>query len=383
MRAIATTITGLEDIASEEVSSIVKRSAEPDISKVFVDCSLEELVKLVLASRGVNKVLLELLRASVHDLSEIGREVRSLDLEGVLSPDQTFAVRAERIGIHEFTSLDIASAVGSAIVHSYQSSRGVRLRVDLRRPDVEFHALLRGDQFTLGVNLVGRSLQRRFYRIAHHRASLPATLAYLMVRYSGWSREQVLVDPFCGSGTIPIEAGLAGLNVCPTVYKDPRELALNKLRFIDREVFESVRDELVCSEFRDAALRIFGSDLSLKALDAAKKNIETARLSGKVVIERIDALNFEYRSKCRELGAKVFVVTDPPFGIRSGPSDPFDFYVRAFSSIRKGIGGGRLLAIFSKQAVALRAIQEAGWTVIETRKIKYGHLEALMVKAAT
>ncbi|MCS7117610.1 MAG: THUMP domain-containing protein [Thaumarchaeota archaeon] len=381
MRAIATTFTGLEDVASAEVTSLVGKRAEPDVSKVIVDCDMRDLVKLVLASRGINKVFLELLSSNVNGLLEISSVVRSIDLKEVVFPDQTFAVRAIRVGNHDFTSLDIASAVGGAIIQSYLNDTGVRLKVDLRNPDVEFYAFLRDDRFTLGVNLVGRSLQKRFYRVAHLRTALPATLAYLMVRCSGWSSDVALIDPFCGSCTIPIEAGLAGLNVCPTVYRDSRDLALTKLRTVNREVVESVRSELVRSERRETELRILGSDVSSRALEAARRNVDVSGLSEKVRLARVDAQNFENWPGCRELGDDACVVTDPPFGIRSGPPDPSGFYVRAFSSIRRGLGGGTLVAVFSKQAVAMKSLEEAGWTVSESRKVKYGHLEVLLVKA--
>lgn len=381
MRAMATTFTGLEDVAASEVESLLGRRAELDVSKVVVECDKRELVRLVLASRGINKVFLELVDATVSGLREVGDIVRSLDLRGVVSQDQSFAVRAERVGTHDFTSMDVAAEVGAAVIQSYLEATGVRLRVDLNDPDVELFALLRDDRFTLGVNLVGRSLQRRFYRASGHRTALPATLAYLMVRFSGWTPERALIDPFCGTATIPIEAALAGLDVCPTVYRDPRDLALTRLRLFEEELVESVRSELIGSERRERELRVIGSDVSPRALEAAKRNVEAAGLSGKVLLEMLDAQRFELWPKLGELGADALVVTDPPFGIRSGPSDPYEFYVRSFSSIRRGLRCGTLVAIFSKHVVATRALAEAGWSVTASRRVKYGHLEVLLVRA--
>ncbi|MEN3047259.1 MAG: THUMP domain-containing protein [Candidatus Caldarchaeales archaeon] len=378
---MATTFTGLEDVAASEVESLLGRRAEQDVSKVVVECDRRELVRLVLASRGINKVFLELVGASVSGLRGISEVVKSVDLREVISPDQSFAVRAERVGTHGFTSMDVAAEVGAAVIRSYLEATGARLRVDLNDPDVELYALLRDDRFTLGVNLVGRSLQRRFYRASGHRTALPATLAYLMVRFSGWTPERALIDPFCGTGTIPIEAALAGLDVCPTVYRDPRDLALTRLRLLDGELVESVRSELIGSERRERELKVVGTDVSTKALEAARRNVEAAGLPGKVLLERLDAQRFDSWPRLRELGTDALVVTDPPFGIRSGPSDPYQFYVRSFSSIRRGLRGGTLVAVFSKHAVATRALTEAGWSVTGTRRVKYGHLEVLLVRA--
>jgi len=131
-----------------------------------------------------------------------------VDFAELMGRDQSFGVEAERYGDHPFTSVDVASAVGRAVIESCLASEGWRPRVDLKSPDVQLYALVRDDEFLLGINLTGPSLHKRFYRVADVRSTLPPTLAFLMVLRSGWEPSGCLLDPFCGSGTIPIEAAL-------------------------------------------------------------------------------------------------------------------------------------------------------------------------------
>jgi 23S rRNA G2445 N2-methylase RlmL len=126
---------------------------------------------------------------------------------------------------------------------------------------------------------------------------------------------------------------------------------------------------------------VYGTDVSPRAIEAARRNVASAGLEDVVRIETADALNLEKWKGIGELPETVHVVTDPPFGIRMGLSDPYGFYSRAFSSIRRAIRNPKLVAIFSKQVVAKRALEDSGWTITGLRKVKYGHLETVLISA--
>jgi 23S rRNA G2445 N2-methylase RlmL len=99
-----------------------------------------------------------LLSEEVGGLEDIRRFSASVDYADYIGRGQSFAVRADRVGVHPFTSLDIAASVGQAVIESFQTATGVRLKVDLSNPDVEIYALLRDSEFLLGVNTTGVSL---------------------------------------------------------------------------------------------------------------------------------------------------------------------------------------------------------------------------------
>jgi len=380
-RVFATTFWGLEDVAASELSALLRTGVEADVAKVFAECDEEGLAELVFSARGVNRVFLQLVRKRFERLEEVERAVKEVDFAELIGRDQSFGVEAERYGDHPFTSVDVAAAVGRAVIESCLASAGWRPRVDLRSPDVQLYALVRDDEFLLGINLTGRSLHKRFYRVADVRSALPATLAFLMVLYSGWEPSGCLLDPFCGSGTIPIEAALYAMCVPPNAYRPKDQVPVFRLRFIDQQVLDRVLERLRSSEKRWLRPCVYGTDVSPRAVEAARRNVASAGLEGIVRIETADALNLEKWKGASELPERVHVVTDPPFGIRMGLSDPYGFYSRAFSSIRKAIRNPKLVGIFSKQAIAKRALEDSGWKVTGLRKVKYGHLETVLISA--
>lgn len=380
-RVFGTTFWGLEDLAASEVSGLLGTEAEADVAKVFAECDVRGLAELVFSTRSLNRVFLQLVRTRFEGLDDIERAVREVDFHQLIGRDQSFGVEAERSGTHPFTSMDVASRVGRAVIESCLSSSGWRPRVDLRSPDVPLYALVRDDEFLLGINLTGPSLHKRFYRVADVRSALPSTLAFLMVMLSGWDESGCLLDPFCGSATIPIEAALHAMRVPPNAYRPREQMPVFRLRFIGQEDLEDALGRLRSSERRWLRPRVYGTDVSPRALEAARRNVAAAGLEGVVRIERADVLNLERWEGIAELPERVHVVTDPPFGIRMGLSDPYGFYQRAFSSVRRAIRDPKLVAIFSKHVIARRALEDSGWTITSTRRVKYGHLEAVLISA--
>jgi len=376
VRFFATTIAGLEDVAASEVSDILGVDAEVDVARVFFDSTQAGCAILNYSARCLNKVYLLLERCRAGGLREIEATVGGLRLADYIDRDQSFAVRAERHGSHGFTSLDIAAVVGRAIIESYKASTGVRLRVDLSNPDVEFLAILRGEEFILGINTTGISLHHRYYRVRHHRAGLSPTVAHSMLILSGWKTGEALLDPFCGSGTIVIEAAIRALNIHPGLRMGG--LAMERLRFFEARELEELAERLREEEGEPRPLGITGIDASPRALKYAEKNLASAGLAACVELKLGDALSIEKYVR----GPYSRVVCNPPFGVRMGLRDPWSFYAKAFTSIRRASPGASLTVIVSKPVVAERALEEAGWAIISERRVLLGSMAAYIICAA-
>jgi 23S rRNA G2445 N2-methylase RlmL len=143
MKFFATTIHGLEDVAAAEVGQLIGVPAEVDVAKVFFDSSTEGCAVVNYAARTINKVYLMLDRGFFGRVEEIERAARNVDFTGLIERGQSFAVRAKRSGVHDFTSLDVAAAVGRGVIESYRLATGFRLGVNLNEPDVEILAVVR------------------------------------------------------------------------------------------------------------------------------------------------------------------------------------------------------------------------------------------------
>ena len=376
-KCFATTVMGLEEYAARECKELIDVEVKPDIGKIIFEASQEQLIKLNLASRMLHKIFIMLARINVETLDDIYRCARNIDYSELIEPDQSFAVKAERHSkSYPFTSLDIASTVGRAIIESFRESRGRRLKVNLDRPDIEFYCLLRDSEFFMGLNTTGKSLHHRFYRVYHHRAALHPTIATGMLKIAGWNPSMSLLDPMCGGGTIPIEAGLMGLNVPVGLRRG--ELKISSLRFIDKELIEKLSRDLERSIKPGLKLSILGTDASPKSIEGAKKNAEKAGL--------IDKLEFSVADifKIREWLRHTFdhIIFNPPYGIRMGIRNIKEFYRGICRSLAQASPTSTLTVIVSKPKLFSRSLAEAGYDVKQRIEVMYGRIRATIISAA-
>ncbi|MCS6784762.1 MAG: THUMP domain-containing protein [Candidatus Caldarchaeum sp.] len=374
MRFFATTFAGLEDVAASELAELLAVDTEADVAKVFFSGDVEDCVKANFAGQTLNRVFLLLARDDVGSLDDVAEVAESVDYYGLVGRNQSFAVKAERVGVHGFTSLDVAAAVGRAVIESYKAATGVRLKVDLTNPDVEIYCILRNRELLIGLNTTGESLHRRWYRTGFHRAALSPTVANAMVRISGWKANMTLVDPFTGSGTIPLEAAVHGLRVSPGIR---RRLALEKLVFIQPEDVERCRAFLAKRERIGEILNVMGFDVSPRSVALAESSLRASGLG--------DAVRFMVADVFRLDGVLTThvdrVVCNPPFGLRMRLRQPEKFYVESFKAIRKACPDASLTVLVNKPTIASKALETAGYSVISARKILLGPITAHIITA--
>lgn len=376
MRFFATTITGLEDLAAEESYEIAGVEAEPDVGKVFFEGDLRQAILLNYSSQMLHRVFLLIVRENVETLDDIYRVAKNVDYCSLMDRGQSFAVRAERHAKHyPFTSLDIAATIGRAVIDSYREATGVSVRVNLDEPEVELYSLLRDSELLIGLNLTGSSLHRRFYRVFQHKAGLHSAIAAGMLRIAGWRREQSLLDPMCGSGTIPIEAALNARRIPVGLRRGG--IAAEKLSFIDSDLLSQVAEELERRIEGSYYSPITGGDVSRKSIEGARRNAEKAGVSDTLTLLVADALKM--REWLREEPEHVLV--NPPYGIRMGIRYIAAFYRRFLESLREAAPVAHLTAIVSKPTLFTQILREKGYTPIQRREIMYGRLKATIIKA--
>lgn len=320
MEGAATTTQGLEEIAIREIKELTGKSAEKaHLGLVRFECSQFDLFKLNFLGRSLHRVIMLLLEDNFAGLEDVYRKVKGVDFSRCIMAEQSFAVRAKRCGKHDFTSVDVAATVGQAVIDSYMEATGKRLKVNLEKPDVIVRVEVRDDSFWVGIDTTGEeSLARRGYRSFKHPASLKPTIAYSLVRLSGWRFDESLIDPVCGSGTIPIEAARYACGIPNT-----KEVKLYSMPLFDSEPFLEFRRKY---EPMRRELRVFGSDINGRYLKGAEEN---ARLAGvSVTFFKADA--------CELLLNYDIVVANPPYGIRMGsPRKVEKFYERIAANLRR------------------------------------------------
>jgi len=366
---LATTNPGLERAAIEEVGELVGASPRRRYrGTVSFEAGRRAAYELNYRSRTLHRVGIALVDRPFEDLADLGEAVRSLPLADHLDPDLTFGVRATRHGDHEFSSVDVGDVSGGAVVDAVRSATGEEPAVDLDDPEVIFRAFVRDDRFYFALDVTGAdSLHRRHYRVCEHNSPLRPTIAAAMLRLSDYAPGDDLLDPMCGSATIPTEAALSALGDPPGKHLDG--LAIERLPWFDPETMAAVRDD---HARRRAALpgrealrgTVRGVDVRDRWVRCARENLAAAGVEDVVDVEGGDATE-------RSLDADV-VVSNLPFGIRT-PVDLRELYGSFSERLREGSW---------RRAVFLTTRPEfLGLDPEEVIDVRYGRLEAAVVVA--
>ena len=375
MRYFATVPLGIEEVAAGEICELGASSVTPDIGKVFYEGDLRLMYLSNFMLRTVNRVFVLLLRERFKDLAEIGKLAKSLTYSEFVNKDLSFAVRAERHGEHDFTSLDVKRVVGAAIIESYMEERGHRLKVNLDDPDVEFFVLVRDDEVIMGVNTSGSSLHKRNYRVFNHPAALKTTLAAAMVRLSRLGSSDALLDPMCGGATILIEAAHKLRSYPLIMFRS--DFAFRKLpihdEYLEAEVAEEVLEGMLFDTFK-----MTGIDISHKSLEGAKKNLRSGFVDDTVKLLWGDA----GRAETYEGVEASVIITNPPYGMRSHNIKKIPGFYRGFlKTVSDLYHGATLVAITASHKAFEDALNAVSASIIKKLSVMHGGLNAVIFVA--
>jgi putative N6-adenine-specific DNA methylase len=175
-------------------------------------------------------------------------------------------------------------------------------------PLYPIHFAIMKDIVTLYIDTTGENLYKRGYREKSVLAPMRETLAYSMIDLSFWRGDRMFIDPFCGSGTIPIEAALYATNTAPGIKR--RFVAETWRNHISKDIWKSIRDEARENANPDVKTQIYASDIDPEAIAIAKKNAENAGVADKINFSVCDM------AKISSVGEKGVIICNPPYGER-------------------------------------------------------------------
>lgn len=331
-RFFATAPKGIEEVLASELRALGASDVEPGSAGVAFTGALEVGYRACLWSRTASRVLLPLATFEAPTAEALYEGVRSIDWRAHLRADGTLAVdfsaRASQVAHAHFGALKVKDA----IVDQLRAASGTRPAVDLERPDLRVNAYLYRDVATLSIDLSGESLHRRGYRVQSALAPLKENLAAAILLFAGWPevlrQGGGLVDPMCGSGTLPIEAGLIAADVAPGLLRLPA--GLTRWLQHDAALWDALLGEARDRDRRHAGKLgacIEGFDMDAAAIRAARANARQAGLSAHLCFEQR-----ELSSTARPEGiACGLLVANPPYGERLGE-------IRALSRLYRRLG---------------------------------------------
>lgn len=305
---VAKTFQGLEDVLADELRAIGASNVVPGRRMVSFEGDLEMLYRANMCCRTALRILKPIYKFRSATPDELYEKVKEFDWMSIMSVDSTFSIDTVAYS-DEFTHTRFVTyRVKDAIVDFFKDKFGPDKRpgVRLQDADVMINVHVAGDRVTLSLDSSGESLHKRGYRVAQTEAPINEVLAAGIILKSGWRGETPFVDPMCGSGTFLIEAALIGAGIMPGVYR--KRFAFEAWPDFDEELFDRIYND--DSMERELTQKIYGADISPKAVAIAEKNIKQAGV-GRYIDLQIKPL-----SQWAEAPAPGVLVTNPPYGER-------------------------------------------------------------------
>ena len=313
---IAKTFQGLEETLAQELTSLGADEIQIGRRMVSFRGDKEMMYKANFCLRTAIRILKPIKQFVAKNADEVYEQIKAIHWEDYLDIDKTFAVDAVVFSEEFRHSKFVSYKVKDAIVDYFRDAYDKRPSVRISKPDVLLNIHIAETKCTLSLDSSGESLHRRGYRQEAVEAPLNEVLAAGMILMSGWHGECDLIDPMCGSGTIPIEAALIARNIAPGVFR--KEFAFEKWIDFDQELFDKIYND--DSQEREFAHKIYGYDNNPKANEIATHNIKAAGVSKDVTLKLQPFQQFEQPKE------KAVIITNPPYGERISTNDLLGLY---------------------------------------------------------
>ena len=313
---IAKTFQGLEEILAEELTTLGANDIQIGRRMVSFTGDKRMMYKANFCLRTAIRILKPIKNFTAKDADEVYNQIQAIPWEEYLDVNKTFAIDAVVFSEEFRHSKFVSYKVKDAIVDYFREKTGKRPSVRINNPDVLLNIHIAHTTCTLSLDSSGESLHRRGYRQEQVEAPLNEVLAAGMVLMTGWRGECDLIDPMCGSGTIPIEAALIARNIAPGVFR--KGFAFEKWVDFDSEMFDEIYND--DSQEREFTHKIYGYDNSPKANEIATHNIKAAGVSKDVTLKLQPFQQFEQPQE------KSIIVMNPPYGERISTTDLLGLY---------------------------------------------------------
>jgi len=305
---IATATFGLEAVVADEVRALGYENVQVDNGKVTFTADLSAIPRANLWLRTADRVRLKIGEFQATTFDELFEKTKALPWSDWIPEDAAFPVEGKSVKSTLFSVSDCQAIVKKAVVESLKKTYK-REWFDEQGPLYKIEVALLKDVATLTIDTSGTGLHKRGYRGLIGTAPLKETMAAALILLSRWKPDRVLMDPFCGSGTIPIEAALIGQNIAPGMN---REFVSESWPVIPKTLWREARAETHDLAQYDRKLEIIGTDLDDEVLKVARRNAAEAGVDDQIHFQRMDVRDVKTK---RKYG---YLICNPPYGERLG-----------------------------------------------------------------
>ena len=298
---------GMEAVLKREILNLGLEIIKVEDGKVTFKGDKSAFARANIFLRTTERILLKVGSFKATTFDELFEGTKALPWENFIPRDGKFWVtKANSVRSALFSPSDIQSIMKKAMVERLKT----KYKVDWfseTGADYAVRVSLLKDEVTVGIDTSGESLHKRGYRKLTSLAPITETLAAAIILHTPWKADRILVDPFCGCGTFPIEAALIGMNIAPGIN---RSFAAENFSFLDKKIWDEARAEARDLIKHDVELSIQGYDIDNDIISAARQNAKLAGVSDKIHFQAQDVRNLSNGNKYG------FIITNPPYGER-------------------------------------------------------------------
>jgi putative N6-adenine-specific DNA methylase len=306
----ATVAKGLEAIAALELESLGAKNVKTTFTGVSFKGDRELLYKVNLWSRTIFRVLQPIKTIEASNPEQLYQQVQTINWQDYLTPDNTLAVNCtgknQKLNHTHFNALQIKNA----IIDQQRQQTGQRSSIDVNKPDILINGHIYQNQCTLSLDSSGDSLHRRGYRPAMGVAPLKETLAAALLLIAQWEPTIPFLDPLCGSGTLPLEAAMKGLNIAPGLYR--QQFAFQTWSDFDDKLWQKVLKEAKESQLSELSIPIVGGEANREIIQQARHNAKLCGVGDKIQLLKQELAQIEPPAD------SGIIITNPPYGKRIG-----------------------------------------------------------------
>lgn len=308
LELIATATFGLEAVVKRELETLGCRILKTEDGKITYMGDERTIVRSNLWLRSADRVLLKMAEFTAVEFEELFQQTKAIAWEELIPVDGKFTVTGSSVKSKLHSVPACQSIVKKAIVERLKEFYGLE-QFEETGAEYTVKATILKDRVTVTVDTSGPGLHKRGYRVRDVAAPIKETLAAAMVQLSFWRAGRILLDPCCGSGTIPIEAAMIGRNIAPGLN---RTFACQGWELIDQRIWKEEKKAAFEAMDYDTALEIRGMDISGRAVEAARQNAEEAGVDDCISFKKGDA------GSLNASGSNGIIITNPPYGERIG-----------------------------------------------------------------
>jgi putative N6-adenine-specific DNA methylase len=303
------TLFGFEEVLKEELNELGYKDVKVLNRAVQIEGTWKDVYFLNLYSRCSISILVEIEKFFIRNEEDLYKKCMKIDWSKYFDVNKTFAVKGA-VFSDLFTHTQYPFlVVKDAICDVFREKEGIRPDVNIKTPQILFDVYINKQNVIVSLNTSGAPLFQRGYRQAVGDAPLNEVAAAGLIRMSGWDRKSMFVDPFCGSGTLLIEAALLASGIPSNIER--QHYAFKNFANYDAKVWEEIYENAP-KRVSSLPCKIVGSDIDSEMVLKARRN-----LSGLPIGRFVEVENLSFEELINPVEAGV-MVTNPPYGERMG-----------------------------------------------------------------